>query len=361
MEKKIIQYNPEILGSLTSEITSKADFIGLTLEGINNLNVARYINKLQILQVDGLQLSIIPEQTKEMVLTAVYQNPLAIQFAVEQDIHSITIALNQDPSLIKYIVDQTDEIIYMALDLDPNSLLHVKNYTREHAKYAIEKKLDLIFCINRQYIDEDMIMFYLDSFRNDIASGTEIKYYNRYNHLYNPLKLFSNSKLKKHALEIYPYLLTMFNPDELSREELLVVVGFDDYKYKMSDYKFLVDKEFVEELIKNNSEIFRGYGIFNIIDIDCIYPEFLKVIVENISKYQTIRYVSLLTVITRQEIMDMINDNIDYIFNEDCIISFQDVSNGFSNKSVIKSALRRDKKQSRFLNFWKNKVSHKYQ
>jgi len=365
MGKKSSQYNPEILGSFTNEITTKANIIGLTVEGINDLNVARYINKLQILQVDGMQLSIMPEQTKEMVLTAVYNKPEAIQYAIEQDIHAISIALNKNPKTIQYIRNKTDDIIYMALDLDPNTLLYIPNYTIKHAKYAIERKVSILNDIDKKYIDEDMIMFILDLYKDgkitivDFLLNNDM-FYQYNNKCVNPLSLFSNNKIRKYALELNPIFLSYLSPHELNKKELCELINIPSYFYYMESSEYYINKEIAQELINADYDICKKIHFFKILDIDCIYPEFLKTIIDNITKHRTVNYSDLCYDLrNRVDIVNIINENISYIFNHECVIDLCYMSGGFSNKSVISEALRRDKTQSKYLNFWKTKVKNR--
>lgn len=110
----LVVYSPKVLGNFTQEIFVKSSELGLDVDGARRLNVERYINKLQRLQKDGMQLSIMPEQTKEMVLTAIYQNPAAIQYANEQDEHSKAIVISKDPCNIQYINEPTEQDMQMA-------------------------------------------------------------------------------------------------------------------------------------------------------------------------------------------------------------------------------------------------------
>jgi len=353
-------YNPQILGSFTEEIARKCNELGLNKEGVNRLNVERYINKLQRLQADGMQLSIMPEQTKEMVLTAIYQNPAAIQFASDQDEHSKAIVINVNPTNIKYILNPTDVDVQMAIDLEPSSILFAKRYSKEKAMNAIEKNIKLIFSIEKSYVDEEMMLFVL-CLAKDKKNMENLwdKYINNTKSRFNsPLTRFSNEEIKRVAYEINPVFLNYISPKELSEDQIVNILKEDPFYYeKMVEEEFVITKKMIEPILRWRNSCGR-YNIFSLIGSDCLDKEVLKKIVDELSKFEKVHFEDVLCYLEKNTgFFDLFfEENIEYIFKDNGIFNLRYLPEGYSNKKVIKLAIKQNKENKKCLNFWNTKV-----
>jgi len=290
MQNKLVVYDPKQLGSFTEEIANKINELGLDETGMRTLNVERYINKLQRLQMDGLQLSIMPEQTKEMVLTAIYQNPTAIQFASIQDEHSKTIVINKNPDLISCIHEPTDVDIQMAIDLKPSSILFAKTYTKEQAKKAIEKEIGLVFKINKSFIDEEMMMFVLDLVKED-KEKLNFFYDQHLPHkssfFHSPLNVFNNEKIQRYAFSISPMFLNFIKPSLLKKEQIIAILKETTLYYDViCKEEYVLDKSIALTLAGIYLGNDRSYGvpsfynIFTLLDYECLHAYVIKEIID---------------------------------------------------------------------------------
>ena len=359
-------YKPKILGNLTGEIFDKSAELGLDAEGARRLNVERYINKLQRLQMDGMQLSIMPEQTKEMVLTAIYQNPVAIQFANDQDKHSKAMVIAKSPSYIQYIFEPTEEDVQMAIDIDPRAILYVKNYTKSQAKDAIEKDVSLIFGIESKYIDEDMMMFVLGlvEYNKDLLRKfiqvSKSSYYT-IGEFRSPLQLFNNEKIQEYAYSISPFFLNFISPKNLSEEIVLEIIKVDIYHYYdfLAREEYIISKKLAIELLKTKRIKYNVYELVKMLDFDCLTGDFLKIIVE--SSYNKVRFDEFLTSLKdnpRTRFVELLYHNqIESIFENNGIIDLRRLPVGFSNKTVIDFAIKQDSSNAKYVNFWKTRVT----
>lgn len=358
---EMIIYKPEDLGNFTQEIFQKSNELGLDVDGARRLNVERYINKLNQLQVDGLRLSIMPEQTKEMVLTAIYQNPAAIQFANEQDHDSKTMVIARDAFNIKYINEPSEEDIQLGIDMNPKSILYAKKYTKDQAKKAIEREINLIFSIKKDFVDEDMILFVLDLCKKDntkIGDFWQKDYDYREGKFNSPLAIFCNDILKDIAYEISPLFLNFMNPESLNEKQINAILELDyNFFNKISDKKYPLSPEMVRAMLKNSRNR-DNYLIFTLLDLDCLTTEFLKEIVEKLNHGVKFHYV--LEYLNRNPRADMhhlyFENSIFYIFENAGSVDLSYLPDGYNNKIVIDFAIKQAKINREYVNFWKTKV-----
>ena len=358
---KMTIYKPENLGNFTQEIFQKSNELGLDVDGARRLNVERYINKLNQLQIDGMRLSIMPEQTKEMVLTAIYQNPAAIQFANEQDVDSKAIVISKDASNIQYINEPSEEDIQLVIDLNPRSILYAKKYTKDQAKKAIERDIELIFSIKKEFIDEDMILFILDLCKKDnakIGDFWEKDYNYREGRFYSPLTVFCNEILKDVAYEISPLFLNFMNPEDLNEKQIIAILELDfNFFNKLLDKNYPLSPEMVRAILRNCRHK-DNYSIFSLLDLDCLTTEFLKEIIEKLN-YQ-VRFHYILEYLNRNTRADMhhlyFENRISYIFEDAGCVDLSYLSAGYNNKIVIDFAIKQNKVNKEYVNFWRTKV-----
>ena len=130
LENNDTNYIPSIFKNQAKDLILKAENLGLNVESLNHLNRDRYMRNLEILSQDGLKLAIMPEQTKEMVLTAIYQNPAAIKFVIEQDEEICNLVCSFKPELIYNIRFQSEDQIQFVLDRDPMNIQWIRNQRR---------------------------------------------------------------------------------------------------------------------------------------------------------------------------------------------------------------------------------------
>jgi len=69
----------------------------------------------KLLRDDGLKLHYITEQTEELCLVAIKQNPLAIKYVTKQTELMVKEVIMQDWELLRYCHIQNEEVIRLAL------------------------------------------------------------------------------------------------------------------------------------------------------------------------------------------------------------------------------------------------------
>jgi len=358
--KGLLIYNPKILGDFTQEIVVKSAALGLNADGVNTLNVERYINKLQRLLVDGMQLSIMPEQTKEMVLTAIYQNPAAIQFASVQDENSKSIVIAKDPDNIEYINEPTEEDVQMAIDLKPSSILKVKNYTKEQAAKAIEKEVTLIHYIKKELVDESLMLFTLNIVKRDEKVS---QFYDQ--HLKNfssPLRVFNNEKIQGFAYSVSPLFLSCIEPSKLTEEQILEIAKkYPPYIEKITAEKYYMNQEIALAFLKHY-DIVRNkfYSVIEFFDVECFNADFLKEVVDTAQRNTVVLFDGLLNGLLSNkkagQIASYLHEKVDYIFKDNGRVDLCNLAIGFSHPKVIRFAIKQNKKNKKYLNIWNTKV-----
>jgi len=162
------RFPPSMFGNTTMDLMKKSEDLGVSDEdSMKELNVKRYMRNLDVLQADGLKLAIMPIQTEEMVLTALYQNMDAFRFVTNQTPAVCEMVLAVKPEMIKFFKVQTDEQIEYLIDKAPSLIPLV----REPKPYQLEMCLDTnwrhIIVFKVEWLTEDIIKYAI----NKLADG----------------------------------------------------------------------------------------------------------------------------------------------------------------------------------------------
>ena len=131
------QFPPKMFEENTLDLIKKSGSFGLNEESLHRVNEKRYMRNLDILSQDGNKLAIMPEQTNEMVLTALYQNIGAFKYVADQNEEVCEFALSINPEMIHYFHVQTDEQIMYAIGSDVKTIRFIREPKIEHIKFAL--------------------------------------------------------------------------------------------------------------------------------------------------------------------------------------------------------------------------------
>lgn len=337
-----------------------------------SLNTQRYIFNMNTLKQDGMYLELIPieEQTEELCLIAIYQKPISIQFVENQTEACKKLALSKYTRSIFYFKNITTKDLDIILDLEPILLFEINleniisyDLIIEYYLNAIHKDLKLIERIKK--IDKETCYKVLDIIKINRTSYKKDSYniYDIISPIYKCNEL--DNELIEYAYNIDPKLIFFTDPKILTEEQILHNYKIDNYKYiyLLKDKKYFINNKLLHSIINNSTRI--NYDILYIIDTSCFNKESLKPIFEIIYNrydfsFHNIIYTLFENKLINKQPEDYIKkymyDNIDYIFDTNINISLSKFPKGFNHKKVIKFALKCDKNNKKYLNFWKTKV-----
>lgn len=158
-------YIPSVFENQTVNLLVKAKEFGVDdKDSIRKLNADRYMRNLAVLERDGMELSIMPNQTKEMVMTALYQNPKAIQFVIEQDADICNFVLAQNPELIYMFHEQTHDQIVTALMASAMNIKFVKEPTIDHLKMAYDRDVESMGHMKQEWMTDEFVEYAITNF-----------------------------------------------------------------------------------------------------------------------------------------------------------------------------------------------------
>lgn len=159
------RFPPEMFGNTTFNLMEKAEELGVKDEtSIKELNIKRYMRNLEILSEDGMKLSIMPIQTDEMVLTAIYQNINAFRFVKNQTPEICEVAVSIDPTLIEFVREQTDALVNYVLEQDPTLINKIKNPKMEFLEMVLDKSSLYIQYFKKEWCSEYIIKYAIDKY-----------------------------------------------------------------------------------------------------------------------------------------------------------------------------------------------------
>lgn len=137
------RFPPEMFDNNTVDLMKKGADLGLDQEAVKVLNRERYLRNLSLLQEDGMKLEIMPIQTIEMVLTAIYQNPRAFIHSRYQTEEICEYALRKMPALLKYVKEQTEKQIEYAIKQNAKNVFAVHEPQTHHYLLAVERNFTI--------------------------------------------------------------------------------------------------------------------------------------------------------------------------------------------------------------------------
>jgi len=171
------RFPPNMFGNTTVDLLEKSNDLGFEdAEVLKNLNVKRYMRNLEVLEKDGLKLAIMPTQTEEMVLTALYQNIEAFRFVTNQTPGVCEMALGIKPELIKLFKEQTKEHVDFALKHNPKLIQHIKEPTEEQLEFVLDASYGYINFFKKEWRTEYFIKYAIDLCVQDMRENTESNY-----------------------------------------------------------------------------------------------------------------------------------------------------------------------------------------
>lgn len=189
------RYPPGMFESTTMDLVQRAPSLGLDKDTTHELNKERYIHNLKVLAKDGMKLSIMSDQTQEMVLTALDQNPESFAFVMEQTEAVCEFALTKDPTLIQYFNEQTPKQQLYAFMSKYSTVSLFREIDQDTLEFMISNTPICFKYLPEKYRTEENFKIYLDS--NDwVDHDTE------YDHPFTWVKLSDRSfELFKFAVE----------------------------------------------------------------------------------------------------------------------------------------------------------------
>lgn len=151
------RFPPEMFENNTFDLMKKGADLGLDPEAVKVLNRERYLRNLKLLEQDGMMLEIMPTQTTEMILTALYQNPKSFIHVTNQNEEVCEYILRKDSSMLEYIKDQTEEQIVYAIKKDAWNVLRVHEPQQHHFMLALEVNYNIWRDIPEKYRNMELL------------------------------------------------------------------------------------------------------------------------------------------------------------------------------------------------------------
>lgn len=192
---------PEMFDTAILDIALKAESLGIEKKSFSRLNIERYVANLKLLSEDGMILSTISEQTEEMCLRALYQNPESFKYIVDQTEKLCEFALSKNPELIRYFNEQTEDQVKYVLSENYSYIHHIKEPTDEQYKLAISEYYNdnsggnaspVFYYINcklgNKFLSKDVIKFTTDTFYDMYHTD------NHFPHLTDPSDGYYNNR-----------------------------------------------------------------------------------------------------------------------------------------------------------------------
>jgi hypothetical protein len=250
-----ITYNgnlpPEMFDTAILDIALKAESLGIEKKSFSRLNIERYVANLKLLSEDGLILSTISEQTEEMCLRALYQNPESFRYVVDQSEKLCEFALSKDPELIRYFHTQTEDQVKHVLSISYLNIFHIKEPTDEQYKFAINEyingnvesgKSPVYYFINAKlggkFLSKDVIKFATDTFHDKYHTCDNFPYLTSQNDSYydhrhvDPFhyECFKSEKGVEYALSKDVRFLYTMNSKNVSQSKFEKILTRNDLK-----------------------------------------------------------------------------------------------------------------------------------
>jgi hypothetical protein len=220
------QYPPKMFDANTLDLAKKSITFGLDEQAVKSVNIKRYMRNLDILEVNGMKLAIMPEQTNEMVLTALYQNIKAFKHVTNQTPEVCEFALSIDNAIIQYFDEQTDAQIIYAIAANVSNISFVKNPKIEHIKFALSIDTNhTLKYINKKYITDEVIRIAIDELEFEFSSITCQNNY-KYDQI-SPLKYFCTPELVEYALSKNVTFLLEVEGEFLTKEVVMQILKID--------------------------------------------------------------------------------------------------------------------------------------
>lgn len=267
------QYPPKMFEPNTLDLAKQATTFGLDAEAVKSVNIKRYMRNLEVLENNGMKLAIMPEQTNEMVLTALYQDIKAFKFVSNQTPEVCEYALSVDPAMIQYFHEQTDEQIIYSIGGSVTNIQYVKNPKIEHIKFALSINVnDTLNHLNKSHITDEVIKFAIDELEFEFSRVQHAHNFG-YNHR-TPLLHFCNQELVDYAISKNILFVAKVDGQYLTKDIVMQILDIDIKFIDVLEASALnlLDYKVIFSSIKKT-----GWGYYNIDWFPRVKNEYLTV------------------------------------------------------------------------------------
>jgi len=151
------RFPPEMFENNTFDLMKRGADLGLDPEAVKVLNRERYLRNLKLLEEDGMMLEIMPIQTTEMILTALYQNPDAFIHVTNQNEEVCEYVLRKKSEMLEFIKEQTEQQISYAIKKNPWNVNHVHEPQTHHFVLAIETNYHVWSSIDAKHRNDEIL------------------------------------------------------------------------------------------------------------------------------------------------------------------------------------------------------------